>query len=112
MQLSVVKGRVDFLPIIEREFHRAYSIYASSLSARARSHLERIPAPWLTIHVEEKPQAKNYPEDNECQATIMDDPFLVLFLRFDFGGHRWFKGNGIAHIFTALVAVVVALRHL
>jgi hypothetical protein len=32
MQLSVVKGRVDFLPgvIIEQEFHGAYSIHGLS----------------------------------------------------------------------------------
>jgi hypothetical protein len=62
--------------------------------------------------MEEKPQAKNYPDNNERQATIMNDPFLVLVLRFDFGGYHRFESGGITHIFTALVAVVVALRHL
>jgi tetratricopeptide (TPR) repeat protein len=62
--------------------------------------------------MEEKPQAKNDPEHNECQAPIMDDPFLLLLLRFGFGRERRFEGRSIAHIFAALVTVVVALWHL
>src|SRR5712691_5728306 len=118
MQFSVVKGRVDFLPgaIIERKFHSAYSIHVSFLSAAHRRvprvHCNRVQSSWLAIHIEEKPQAKNHPEDNERQATIMDDSFLLLLLRFNFGGHHRFKGRGIAHIFPTLIAVMVALRHL
>ena len=63
------------------------------------------------IHMEEKPQAKDYPEHNECQAPIMDDSFLLLLLRFGFGRERWFEDGSIAHIFAALVTVVVALWH-
>src|SRR5215510_16148324 len=62
--------------------------------------------------MEEKPQAKHDPEHNECQAPIMDDPFLLLLLRFGFGRERRFEDCGIAHIFAALVTVVVALWHL
>ena len=62
--------------------------------------------------MEEKPQAKTYPEHNECQAPIMDDPFLLLLLRFGFGRERRFEGCSIAHIFAALVTVVIALWHL
>jgi hypothetical protein len=32
--------------------------------------------------MEEKPQAKDYPEDDKGQAAIMDDPFLLLLLDF------------------------------
>ena len=42
----------------------------------------------------------------------MDDPFLLLLLRFGFGRERRFEGCSIAHIFAALVTVVVALWHL
>jgi hypothetical protein len=42
----------------------------------------------------------------------MDDPFLLLMLRFGFGGERRLEGRSIAHIFAALVTVVVALWHL
>jgi hypothetical protein len=62
--------------------------------------------------MEEKPQAKNDPENHECQAPIMDDPFLLLLLRFGFGRERRFEGCSIAHIFAALVTVIVALWHL
>ena len=62
--------------------------------------------------MKEKPQAKTYPENNECQAPIMDDPFLLLLLRFGFRRERRFEGRSIAHIFAALVTVVVALWHL
>jgi tetratricopeptide (TPR) repeat protein len=62
--------------------------------------------------MEEKPQAKTYPENNECQAPIMDDPFLLLLLCFGFGRERRFEGGSIAHIFAALVTVIVALWHL
>src|SRR5215470_10871597 len=115
MQLSVVKGSVDFLPgiIIEREFHGACSIQVSShkLVCPALS-ITRLPALWLTIHMEEKPQAKNDPEDDEGQASIMDDPFLLLLLRFGFGRECRFEGGSIAHVFATLVTVIVALWHL
>jgi len=56
-----------------------------AVSSRAQISSHAYPALWLTIHMEEKPQAKSYPENNECQTPIMDDPFLLLLLRFDFG---------------------------
>ena len=62
--------------------------------------------------MEEKPQAKHDPEHYERQASIMDDSFLLLLLRFGFGRQRRFEGRCLAHIFAALVTVVVALWHL
>jgi hypothetical protein len=62
--------------------------------------------------MQEKPQTKDYPEDDEGQAAIMDDPFLLLLLRFDFRRQHRFEGHSIAHIFAALVTVVVTLWHL
>ena len=62
--------------------------------------------------MEEKPQAKHDPERHDRQASIMDDSFLLLVLRFGFGRERRFEGRRIAHIFAALVTVIVALWHL
>jgi hypothetical protein len=42
----------------------------------------------------------------------MDDPFLLLLLCFDCRRQRRFESHSIAHIFAALVTVVVALWHL
>jgi hypothetical protein len=42
----------------------------------------------------------------------MDDSFLVLLLRFGFGGYCRFKGRSIAHIFPTLIAIIIALWHL
>src|SRR5215510_13971278 len=67
---------------------------------------------WLTIHMEEKPQAKNRPEDNERQAAIMDNPFLLLLLCFNRRRYLRFESGGSADIFTTLIAVIVTLRHL
>ena len=69
-------------------------------------------ATWLPIHMQEKPQAKDYPEDDEGQAAIMDYPFLLLLLCFDFRRYHRFEGHSIAYIFDSLVTVVVTLWHL
>jgi hypothetical protein len=62
--------------------------------------------------VEEKPDAKDGPKDDERHTSIVDDPFLLLLLCFDFRRDRRFESDGIADIFPTLIAVIIALRHL
>lgn len=77
-----------------------------------RAALDRVQSLWLTVHVEEKPQAKNAPQDQECQAAIVDNSFLTALLRFNLGRYYRCQRGSIADILTTLIAVVVALRHL
>jgi hypothetical protein len=66
-------------------------------------------SPHLPIHVEEKPQTKNGPQHNERETAVMNHALLMLIALLGLwilgGRHR----GDLSHIFTTLIAIIVAL---